>query len=222
MLSTSALLTRFTALYLHFGGTEESAQKEFQNLADQYLQSWRRYHTLVHIARGLSDLDHIHQYAENPKALEFAYFYHDVIYKIGAPLGQNEIESAAFAKEALKNTKAGEKLEREVEELILATDWRLIPKTNDEKLMADIDLASLALPKPLFLADRHLIRQEYSRFSDAEFAAGEAELMGELLARKTIYQHQVFRPYENAARVNIREALERDLKQRNTSPRIPF
>ena len=86
--------------------------------------------------------------------------------------------------------------------------------------MIDLDLASLALPRPQYVANGARIRAEYAAVDDATFDPGRRAFMEAYLARERIFWTPWGAPLEARARANLRldlaEALP-DVTRRSTS-----
>ena len=136
-----------------------SQNPPFMKLAEHYDEPGRHYHNAKHIDECLAEFDHARELALSPVALEFAIWFHDIIYDPHAT--NNEEQSARFAVEFLQafdNNLAGM-----VSDLVLTTKTHRALSTPDAPLLIDIDLAILGQPPPRFAEYENGIRQEYSR-----------------------------------------------------------
>lgn len=178
----------------------------FDELIGAYTAADRHYHDLRHIAACLREFDSIKHLTSNPRAVEAAIWFHDVVYD--GQRQDNEEQSAEFADAALVRLGADEALRREVRDLVLFTRHDQAPPTSDGRLMVDIDLASLGLPAEMFDANGLAIRQEYAHVPEADFRRGRASLLGRFLSRPRIYlTDEFFARYEEQARKNLRRSL---------------
>jgi predicted metal-dependent HD superfamily phosphohydrolase len=168
----------------------------------------RHYHNLQHIADCLSDLDGVHDLARQPEAVELAIWYHDVVYDTHAT--NNEEQSAGFAATALGVAGMPRPLIDSVSGLILATRHTLAPRSQDEALLMDIDLAILGSPDDEFDRYERAIRQEYAWVSEPLFQTKRAAILRGFLARPALYHTPVFRErLERPARANLARSLAR-------------
>jgi|GEM_PF-2784844 len=172
-------------------------------------QEWRRYHTLFHLDRMLTEFDTVQDKLKHPELVEFAIFLHDVIYVIGQK--DNELKSAHIAKHWLLQMGASALTIRRVVRLItVATTHPKSPKarlTNDEKYMSDFDLYGFSLSWDSVLGQARDVRREFSQFSDDEFRKGNGEFFMRML-QKRIYFTEHFAQYEVYARENILRLLK--------------
>jgi len=178
----------------------------YGELVNAYTAPDRHYHDIRHIAHCLSELDGVRHLAHNPQAIEVAIWFHDVVYD--GRLKDNEEQSADVAAAALKRLGASDVFIGEVQQLILFTRHDVEPSTSDGKLMADIDLASLALAPDRFDENSRRIRSEYLHVPEDTFIRNRNNMLGVLLKRPRIYYTDVFRDrYEGQARENLERAV---------------
>lgn len=186
--------------------TEDHCNRVFDELSHLYSSPDRHYHTDSHIHHCLSELDSAVETASSPTHIEMAIWCHDVIYKPGDP--DNEVKSAAWFKSHATSHIPPSEIET-IFNLITITDHRDSPVTQDEKLMVDIDLSSLGLPKEQFETDGERVRLELPELSDREFARGQQKFLENLLKRPTLYCTDYFQKhYESSAQNNIAQLLE--------------
>jgi predicted metal-dependent HD superfamily phosphohydrolase len=189
-------------------GAGSAAEREaiFRLLYNAYTGDDRFYHGIEHIADCLRALDGVRDVATNPRAIELAIWFHDVIYD-GRRI-DNEERSAQLAQEQLARLGIAQALRDEVHRLILLTRHDREPGDIDGRIMVDIDLASLALPAPAFDENSRLIRREYAHVPEVDFLRGRQDMLGRFLARPHIYYTDVFRSrYESDARQNLSRVL---------------
>jgi predicted metal-dependent HD superfamily phosphohydrolase len=178
----------------------------FGELVSAYTAPDRHYHDIRHIAHCLSELDGVRHLAHNPQALEVAIWFHDVVYD--GRQKDNEEQSAQVTAAALRKLGASEAFIDEVQQLILFTRHDVEPTTSDGKLMADIDLASLALAPERFDENSRRIRSEYLHVPEDLFLRGRNDMLGGLLKRPRIYYTDAFHDrYEGQARENLERAV---------------
>jgi len=178
----------------------------YGELVSAYTAPDRHYHDIRHIAHCLSELDGVRHLANNPQAIEVAIWFHDVVYD--GRLKDNEEQSADVAAAALKRLGASDSFIGEVTQLILFTRHDAEPTTSDGKLMADIDLASLALAPDRFDENSRRIRSEYLHVPEDAFVRNRNDMLGGLLKRPRIYYTDVFHDrYEGQARENLERAV---------------
>ena len=183
-----------------------NAQEVFKELTARYREPHRFYHTLAHLEDCLSKFEEVNHLVLEKEAVEFAIWFHDAVYVPGAK--DNEEQSAALAKEALKNALLPEVLGRRVASLILATKHSFDPKDFDTQILVDIDLSILGETKEKFDQYEAQIRQEYVSLSDEVFRQGRLRILKTFLERSNLYSTQFFhQKYEVQARRNIAESI---------------
>ncbi|MGH8017693.1 MAG: HD domain-containing protein [Opitutaceae bacterium] len=182
----------------------------FEALRAAYTQPGRHYHGVWHIEECLALLDEHRILAQDPRALELAIWFHDVVYEPGAK--DNERASAAWALPWLERLEMAAGSIEDVCAMIIATE-RHEPQAADPPdcaLMIDIDLTSLAAEPEVFARNTELIRREFQQIDEREFARGRVRFLEAFLARARIYQADVFHErYEARARANLRRSLDK-------------
>lgn len=188
-------------------GAKGNPKSYFQDLKARYEESHRAYHTLKHIDHCLTELEGARGLARNPEAIEMAVWFHDIIYERE---DDNEEQSAEYATKVVLETGLSEELATETARLILATKHLDIPKGNDAKLLADIDIAILGQSSERFDEYEDEIRREYSFVDDVAFSKGRSEIMKLFADRQAIYSTDFFMAkYEKQARSNLARSLNR-------------
>jgi len=163
----------------------------------------RSYHSLEnHIQHCLTEFDAVKHLANDPKALEFAIWFHDCIYD--TKLQGIEERSADMATMLIRMAQLPHHLRAKVVDLILATRHIDIPTTNDVQLICDIDLSPLGLPWEQFDQNTKYIREEYAHVPLPQFAEGRLRILQAKLDQKHIYRTSYFRDkYEAQAVENL-------------------
>ena len=183
-----------------------SPDTPYSQLVQSYTQPQRFYHNLVHVHRCLERFKEIRQFADNPDALMFALFYHDIIYNTHAT--DNEEKSAEFARDTLRDAGVPETFVSSVYNLILNTKHNQIPTQNDHKLMVDIDLAEFGFSPEQVIENSNDIRQEYSWVAEENYRKERAKILNSFLSRPSLFCHYYFiNKYECAAQPNLKSLL---------------
>ncbi len=183
------------------GGFGESHDLMAQIL-ERYSESPRHYHTLQHLKECLVLAEKSSDLSENPLIVEIALWFHDVIYDVQMP--NNEEKSAVFAETELKQRGIASEIIQRVSQLILITRHSAQPKTSDEGILADIDLAILGANNARFLQYEQQIRREYEWVPESVYRVKRKEILEGFLSRDYIYNTSRFRDiYENKARENL-------------------
>lgn len=198
---------RFCRLLSAVSGTlSATAPMIWQTLQTAYQQPHRYYHTAQHIGECLQLFDRYRHLAEQPLAVEFALWFHDAIYQPQRP--DNEQQSAAWTVEVLRQAQVAKTVQQQVSALILATAHQQPPKTNDEALMLDIDLAILASAPDRFAEYQQQIRAEYAWVAEQIYQQKRQEILTRLYNHGNIYHHaEIKAALECPARMNLQHAL---------------
>ena len=186
----------------------ELSHQVFEQLFAAYTGSDRYYHGIGHIAECLAELDSVRHLVQNPKAIEAAIWFHDVVYD--GRRQDNEERSADTAEEQLQRLGCDESFRTEVRRLILLTRHDRAPADIDGQLMVDIDLASLSRAPEIFDHNSELIRQEFPHVPESDFLRGREQMLGRFLQRPRIYYTDVFHDRdEKQARINLQRVIAR-------------
>lgn len=176
--------------------------------------SARPYHNLMHLAYMFNQLN---TYAQNQNKekipidsnLYLAIFLHDYVYntqqqKAGTP--QNEQDSANTLHYWQQHQLFHPFINLQtVYQLILATNHNQKLLTNQQKLIADLDLSILGTADfATYKAYADGIRKEYAAYSDEDYKKGRLAFLFTLLKRKPVFHTKFFRDrFEEQARKNI-------------------
>ena len=174
----------------------------WKTLEESYSRNQLAYHNLNHIADCLAKFRKATHLATDPVAIEFALWFHDIIYDPKA--ADNEEQSARVAESFLLHSPLTEK----VSELILDTRHQQEPQSNDGKLICDIDLSILGSDPQCYDAYSKAIRDEYSWVASADYRVGRSKVLQNFLNRGQIYAIPDFQErYEQQARTNLKKEL---------------
>jgi len=184
------------------------SSKAWSLLESRYSESHRHYHNLRHIESMLEQLDRVD--AGNI-ALEFAIWFHDVVYD---PKARDNEEQSAVLFETTLGGHLDDGLTKDVLRLILATDHaRENAGRDDEDLMRDIDLTILASSEDDYREYASSIRKEYAHVPDEDFRKGRNAVLEHFL-KDPIFATRSFSDLESAARRNL-ESERNNLISRN-------
>lgn len=171
-----------------------------EELLAAYGDPGRHYHDLRHLADVLDHLSDMDGAGEpfdwTPVAL--AAWFHDGVYD-GAP--DAEERSAHWAEAALADTAYS----AEVARLVRLTE-RHDPAPGDRNgaALCDADLAVLASDGPDYAAYTAAVREEYAHVADADFRAGRAAILRDLLDAPALFRTAHGRAHwEAPARANL-------------------
>lgn len=180
---------------------QPNPDQTWETLQKHYNEPHRHYHNLAHIEACLRWLDQVSGHAVDPVAMEFAIWFHDVIYDTHA--SDNEEQSAVLAGSSLTPPANVES----IRDLILATRHQ-VNTEGDEALLCDMDLATLGAEPDDYLAYQGQIREEYGWVPNSDYRVGRIKVLRHFLSRPAIYVTEVFRHLEVPARRNLEAEIQ--------------
>lgn len=193
-------------------GAAGSPDSTFVTLAAAYDDPQRSYHNLAHIEMCLDELDRAEYLAERPRDIEYAIWFHDVVYDTHR--SDNEARSADLALSVIESATMKRITAAAVKDLIHATQHNSAPSTNDGRLIADIDLAILGQKTTVFDAYETAIRKEFAWIDEETFRAERSKVMRHFLEQPHVYHTAMYRGrFETAARSNLQRSIERLKRQ---------
>jgi predicted metal-dependent HD superfamily phosphohydrolase len=180
----------------------------FLDLLDRWSESHRRYHGCTHLLAVLEALELLTGPAEPPRTVLLAAWFHDAVYRGIA--GEDEEESARLAEVRLAETGLPAEDVAEVARLVrLTSDHRSVPGDDDGALLCDADLSVLGGEPESYARYVAAVREDYAHIGDADFAAGRAAVVRQLLALDPLFHTDRARTlWLDAARRNLRGELE--------------
>lgn len=205
------LRERFFALWSRLEAFGDPG-KAFDLLVNHYSEPHRAYHTLEHITFCLEELEDLGEIADDKDAVEWAIWFHDVIYQI--PGIDNEQKSADLSSEIGVGSRLRSTFLTKVARLILVTKTH-VPSDKagsyDEKIVSDIDLSILGQEPEVFDEYERQIFAEYTGvYTPTDFRRGMARLLEEFLKRERIYFTPRFaKRFESRARENLNRSIVR-------------
>ena len=178
----------------------------WEELLARYSEPHRAYHTVQHLEECFGWFDQVRHLANRRGDVAFALFYHDVIYDTHAT--NNEEESAKLAVTILDEYVRGDVEPNRVVELIISTRHDGIVRSNDAKLLVDIDLSILGATRIRFDEYEQQIRREYQWVPEKSFRDRRRRILTGFLERPMIYNTDFFRVrLEGKARTNLQRSL---------------
>lgn len=135
----------------------------------------RAYHTTQHLLESLTLLDEWSSAQDWPVAVALALFFHDLVYD--PRRSDNEEMSARLAQQMLAQMQAAPQQVQAITALIDVTRHAATPRTADEKLIVDIDLAILGAAPPRYAQYQAQVRQEYAHVPEALFLRGRLAVL---------------------------------------------
>ncbi|HEY9675440.1 MAG TPA: hypothetical protein V6D11_28625 [Waterburya sp.] len=181
----------------------ELGQRVLVDLVTNYSSANRVYHNLKHIAQVLAVIDALQCWSVNFTALQFAAWFHDVIYD--TQVKDNEEKSAEYAEGVLRQFRLPQAIIAQVKALILITKNHQAPLTDiDSQILIDADLAILGSSELEYREYAQAIRQEYAWVSERKYRIGRTQVLQNFLQRDKIYAtEQLFTALEERARQNM-------------------
>lgn len=178
----------------------------YKQLSASYKQVTRHYHTLKHIEDCLNVFKEVSATCPNPNAVEYAIWYHDIVYE---PMGHdNEALSTHRAHFDAGRIKADQSLVKHIERLIMATQHKVPPVEDDEKCICDCDLAILGADDASFAHYEEGIRKEYPSIPEIVFREERIKILERFLKRDRIFHTALlFDKYEKKARINLEKSI---------------
>ncbi|BCX10418.1 MAG: hypothetical protein KatS3mg066_4277 [Fischerella sp.] len=203
------LLTKWWQLLQSFPVEQTAAEDVFWQLVAAYSTPGRYYHTLEHIYHVLSAIETLQNQAQDLPAIQFAAWFHDVVYDTQAQ--DNEQQSASYAVEILSSLQIPHSIIARVASLILGTKHHQVePDDFDAQVFLDADLEILGSNPQRYHQYARLIRQEYLWVPDVEYATGRKQVLYQFLHRDRIYlTNLMFHKFESSARQNLQAEIMR-------------
>ena len=177
------------------------------DVRDALLAAWDRdgYHDQRHLAEVLDRIDELDRAGEQFDRVPvlLAAWFHDAVYDA---LPDAEERSALWAEQALPEPPA-----TEVARLVRMTEHhRTFPDDRNACVLSDADLAILAAPEERYAEYTAGVRREYASVGDADFAAGRAAVLRDLLDGPRLFATAAgARLWEEAARANVTAEIAR-------------
>lgn len=188
-------------------GVRGSTKFYYNDLVKRYSESHRAYHNLKHIEACLVEFEEVRGLAVDPKAIEFAIWYHDAVYD--TKRNDNEEKSCQLAIDVVRKFRIPINFGRVVLNHIMATKHSSVPTHPDTQLFVDIDLSILGKKEERFDKYEEQIRFEYSWVPREQFNLGRSAILKSFLERPRIYSTDFFfEKYEAQARLNIERSLK--------------
>ncbi len=181
--------------------------RALHDVRDELLAAWDRpgYHDLRHLSEVLDRLDDLDRAGAvfDRVPVTLAAWFHDAVYD-----GQADAEerSAQLAEARLPDPPAAE-----VARLVRMTEHhQAFPDDLNAAALSDADLAILAAAPPRYAAYALDVRTEYASAPDADFRAGRAKVLADLLTGPSLFRTPQGRSeWEQRARTNVSAELAR-------------
>lgn len=202
------LREKWQSLATSVAADRAAADAVWDELIRHYSEPQRVYHNLSHIMLMLRYADKHRNQINNPETVQFAIWFHDVIYD--THLKDNERRSAKWASRAMLAMQVDEHHMRPVLECIEATERHELPLQHapDLSLFLDMDLAILGAKENIYREYSELIRTEYAWLPIAHYRLGRGKFLQRFLARPALFfTASMGADFEHQARINLETEL---------------
>lgn len=182
-----------------------------EELGFELLERWgeehRKYHSRTHLLAVLEALDLLTDPALPARPVSLAAWFHDAVYEGIA--GQDEEESAKLAEDRLATAGLPEAVVGEVARLVRLTSTHSpAPDDHAGALLCDADLSILGAEPAAYARYLKAVRADYAHVGDADFAAGRAAAVRQLLALDPLFHSERAKSlWLDAARRNLEAEL---------------
>ena len=189
----------------NYSSPGDNTSKLWKEIEEQYSESSRHYHNLLHLENLVSELFPVREKFTDWNVVVFAVVYHDIVYK--ASKSNNEEKSADFAVKRLNGIEVPEESVGRCRKFILATKRH--EQVDDEiDLFTDADLAVLGRSPDDYRIYANQVRKEYSIYPDFLYNPGRKKVLLHFLEMQSIFKTSFFRDkYEASARRNLENEL---------------
>ncbi|GAA0710374.1 hypothetical protein GCM10010199_06510 [Dactylosporangium roseum] len=156
-------------------------------MIERYSEPHRRYHTLEHLAAMLRVVDEHADLADDADAVRLAVWFHDAVYSPFAT--DNEEQSAQLARGRLGTLGVPAGRVEEVVRLVRLTAGHAVAGGDrNGALLADADLAVLAVDAAAYERYTVAVRAEYAAVPDEVFRPGRAAILQKLLDLPALFR----------------------------------
>lgn len=204
------LRNKYLALASRYAAGREKVSDFWQEIETYYSASGRYYHTLSHIGNLLGLHEEYKSLLRRPDLVEFAIWYHDIIYD--PKRGDNESLSAELAEKRMRELGVPENDIRIVKQLIEATKTHSLlseTETFDGRFFLDADLSILGAEPEVYREYAENIRREFSHVPPPVYSMGRAGVLKTFLNRERIFKtDELYARFEKQARENIGRELK--------------
>lgn len=182
-----------------------------EELGFELLERWgedhRKYHSRTHLLAVLEALDLLSEPGTPANSVTLAAWFHDAVYEGIA--GQDEEQSARLAEDRLALAGLPEPTIHEVARLVrLTSTHNPAPGDHTGALLCDADLSILGAEPTAYARYLAAVREDYAHVSDADFAAGRAAVVRQLLALDPLFHSERAKSlWLDAARRNLEAEL---------------
>lgn len=212
------LLSAFVRSAVGAGATapEEEIRRVGSDLVDRWTGTGRTYHNLRHLTDVLARVDELAEETHEPDLVRLAAWYHGAIFdadQVAAYAnrgGENEVASAALAREQLTELGLPEPAVARVHQMVIALVRHAAdPSDFDCAVLCDADLAMLAAEPQRYKAYLHDVREEYAGIPMPDYLRARLKIVRKLLNRPSLFVSPLGAAWEEPARQNLGAELHK-------------
>jgi len=212
------LVPAFTRNVVEAGGTAsvEDIRRTAEGLLERWTRPDRHFHNVKHLVDVLARVDELGEETHHPELVRLAAWYHGAVFDSAERKayanqgGEDEVASAALAREQLTQLGVPEKQAQRVGALVSAlVRHSPDPSDIDCAVLCDADLAMLAAEPQRYKAYLHDVRAEYSHLPVEHYVRARVRILHKLLARPTLFVSPLAHAWEEPARQNVSAELQR-------------
>lgn len=171
-----------------------------------YDEGHRAYHTRQHLDECLILLQEARDLCRHPDEVALALWFHDAVYD--PHQADNEARSADWLCRMASDAGVEPAGIERMHALVMATCHAATPESQDARVLVDIDLAILGAQQQRFDEYEQQVRREYQWVDAAIYRKVRGKLLGEFLARISLYSTPQFKQrFEAAARSNLERSI---------------
>lgn len=186
---------------------ENIINQTFSEIATVYECQGRYYHNLKHIKEVLEIIDNLHSKYKLDASLEFAAWFHDIVYNTRAH--DNEEKSAEYARNLLSLLNIPSSTIDNTCRLILKTKHHKASEDDlESQILLDADLAILGSEPERYYEYMVGIRQEYGWAPENEYVTARKRVLTSFLELAQIFHTpELFNSLEINARQNLKKEI---------------
>ncbi|NQY06548.1 MAG: hypothetical protein HRT68_10285 [Flavobacteriaceae bacterium] len=191
------------------GKDDVISKNSLEAILKHYQDEARYYHNIRHIDSMLSQAKTYPDQLNDVVSVEFAIWYHDVIYN--AKLQDNEEKSADYAVNDMSQLGCSSEVIAKTKQLILSTKKHqiLLNENQDNAFLLDFDLSILGKSWEVYYEYTEAIRREYSMYPKSVYNPGRKKVLKRFMERERIYFTELYcNQFESKARENIKREID--------------
>src|SRR3990167_7323862 len=177
----------------------------FDKIATQYTREG--YHNLDHLSFMLKLLDNYRPILRNSAVVDFAVFFHDVVYISGSKI--NEEKSAFYAQDILFSMGAGFVTVDEVNRLITASKDHEVEEgaRDDTHFFLDADMAILGSDEESYKRYREGVAKDYESIDPKLYLEGRLAFLRGLVDKRIFSTDEMHQRFHERAQANIKSEI---------------